>query len=222
MLYSTQNFFRDDGSFGNEPGSYGWSAYEFMDLYQQIIGYLGGAVNFSPSVVQRMLNALVMWNDFPFSDGIHPMLNGGGSVNQLGRYGGDTDPLDPESLRLLREIFPAETNLISRYQNIIQQEVTRRPGSFVGNRSFKVDGWGYAMLRGPGTWDARMETLLSSKKLESNPGGYVSNDSLGVCLFAHGALMTPRYGYNWIGYPALLLNRVMIDRQDPAIWGDFL
>lgn len=156
------------------------------------------------------------------------MLNGGGAKNQLTRLPGDPyDPLNPISLQLLRKVFPTETNLIERYERIISQEVTRTPGSFVDNRSFKVNGWGYAMLRGVGPWDKRMETLLSSKKLNFDPDDHVSNDALGICLFAHGALMTPRYGYHWLGYPALLLNRVGIDRKEPLgkepkVWGDFL
>jgi outer membrane protein assembly factor BamB len=214
VLYSTQDVFREDGSFADEPGSYGMDYATYLWLYQQMNLFLGGQASLSPAARDRMLNAAVMWNDFPFSDGVLPMLNGGGAVNQIPRLGEDLD--------VLREVFPTETNFISRYQEIAQQEASRSPGTFVGNRSFKVDGWGYAMLRGPGSWDARMETLLSSKKLNFDPGDHVSNDSLGLCLFAHGALMTPRYGYHWIGYPALLINRDMIDRQDPRIWGDFL
>jgi len=228
VLFSTQEIFRDDGSFANEPGSYGWGTYEYIRLFQQISYFLGDTVKVSDDFRNRMLNALVMWNDFPFSDGVHPMLNGGGAANQLSRFFEYSSGVFVSlSLKLLREIFPERTDLISRYEKIIEQEANRRPGSYVENRSFKVDGWGYAMLRGPGPWDSRMETLLSSKKLNSNPADHVSNDALGLCLFAHGTLMTPRYGYHWIGYPAELLNRVTIDGLEakglePVIWGDFL
>lgn len=106
---------------------------------------------------------------------------------------------------------------------MIQQEEKRRPGSRVDNWSWKINGWGSARLRGPGAWDRRMETLLSSKHLLRAPGDHVSHDCLGLCLFAHGANLSPRYGYDWRGYPDFLLNRGRIDDlKDAAVWGDFL
>jgi hypothetical protein len=125
-------------------------------------------------------------------------------------------------------MYPEETDTIEFFGKVIDQEAGRKPGSLVENRSFKADGWGYSMLRGPGSWDQRMETLLSSKHLLLYPGDHVSDDALGICLYAHGALMTPRYGYHWLGYPDFLLNRARIDgetKEDPgqqAIWGSFL
>ena len=120
-------------------------------------------------------------------------------------------------------MFPEENTLIARYEKIIRQEQQRQPGSIVENRSFKVDGWGYAMLRGPGFWDRRMETLLASKHLKFDLGDHVSRDCLGLCLFAHGALLTPDYGYHWMNDVDLLVNRVRIDGQEAKhIWGDFL
>jgi hypothetical protein len=220
VIYETQNIFRSDGSFGNEPGSYGWAAYDFLEWLEQIQHFLGDSVIFPESLKQQMLSALIMWMDFPFSDGFHPMLNQGGAVNQLGRLE-NWHSDGPKGLRLLKSIFPDETETIQFFSRIIDQENNRTPGSMVDNRSFKVDGWGYSMLRGPGSWDTRMETLLSSKHLIFNPGDHVSNDALGVCLYANGALMTPRYGYHWIGYPALILNRATVDSQNPEIWGSF-
>lgn len=72
------------------------------------------------------------------------------------------------------------------------------------------------MLRGPGSWDRRMETLLASKHLKYNPGDHVSRDCLGICLFAHGAIMTPRYGYHWVNDWDFVVNRLRLDEDREA------
>lgn len=212
-LYETQNVFKEDGSFANEPGSYGWSAFEYIALAGQIRDFLGEDVLLA-ALWDRLLKALVLWNDFPFSDGLHPMLNRGGGNNQLGRQ--------DDAFKLLVELFPEQTDLIQRYRTIIDQEKKRAPGTTVDNRSFLAEGWGYAMLRGPGTWDSRMETLIASKKILSTPGDHTSRDTLGIVIFANGAIMTPRYGYDWRSSAFPLLNMVRIDHEEPAYWGDFL
>ncbi len=225
-IFATQHIFREDGSFALEPGSYGWGAYTYIEVLQMIEGLLGReCVQLPENLKQQMLQALIIWNDFPFSDGTHPMLNGGGARNQLGRlhyYGIDSDV---RSLELLKRFAPELKDALAYYARIIDQEKKRQPGSQVENRSFKVDGWGYAMLRGAGPWDRRMETLLSSKHLNYAPGDHVSGDCLGICLFAHGAIMTPRYGYHWINDLDFFVNRARIDgkpEEQRRIWGEFL
>ena len=215
-IFATQNIFRADGSFANEAGSYGWGNFDYLRLAEAVKRFLGSVVTLSPSLEKQFLDSLHIWNQFPFSDGLHPMLNGGGPTNQLGR--------DPLAMSLLQSMYPQDPK-IAKYQTIINQENNRQPGSSVNNWSYKVDGWGYAMLRGPGPWDSRIETLLSSKHLLYDPGDHVSNDSLGLVIFANGAMMTPRYGYHWINDRSLFVNRVWIDRlTEPDLyrfWGDF-
>ncbi|MBI1863645.1 hypothetical protein HYS03_00295, partial [Candidatus Woesebacteria bacterium] len=214
-LYTTQNLFREDGSFANEPGSYGWPGV-YMDLANEASAFLSTIqLPAFTNLKDLILKSLVMWNEFPFSDGSFPMLNGGGAVNQLTRAYGN-------AFALLKLMYPDRTDLISYFQNTINQENSRKAGSTVDNQSFKIDGWGYAMLRGPGSWDTRMETLLSSKHLGFYPGDHVSGDGMGIVAFANGTILTPRYGYDWRGYPYLLLNKVMIDRSEPGFWGDFV
>ena len=96
-----------------------------------------------PILRVRMMKSLIMWNDFPFSDGMHPMLNGGGATNQLGRLPGPVAG-EPQSLTLLKEMFPQEKEAIARYTKIIEQEKSRKPGSLVEKKNSLIPrclGW---------------------------------------------------------------------------------
>ena len=115
VIWATQDIFRRDGSFANEPGSYGWGPLGVhRGLVAQMEEFLGpNRVHFGEDFHRRLLNCLVMWNDFPFSDGMHPMLNGGGAVKPPGRLAGH---IEPRALELLRMLFPEEKTLIARYE----------------------------------------------------------------------------------------------------------
>ena len=218
-IYATQKFFREDGSFANEPGSYGWLYQYYIKALNEMEIFLAeDFIQAGDSLYTTIIDCLEMWNAIPFSNGRHTNLNRGGAYGPYPRQ---------EDLDCLKQFAPEETELINKFENIICQEENRTPGSMVDNWSFKIDGWGYSMLRGPGSWDNRMETLLSSKNLLYNPGDHVSWDCLGFCLYSHGVIMTPRYGYYWIGYPDFLLNCGRIDSpttetSTQEIWGDFL
>lgn len=41
MMLATQNIFREDGSFANEPGSYGWCAFSYFDVLRMAEEWLG-------------------------------------------------------------------------------------------------------------------------------------------------------------------------------------
>jgi hypothetical protein len=86
-----------------------------------------------------------------------------------------------------------------------------------------INGWGYAMLRSEnGSWDRVMESLLSSKHLLSDPGDHVSSDCLGIVVYGLGTILTPRYGYSWIGSIPPFLNQVMVDESwDNNYYGSF-
>jgi|GEM_PF-2237931 len=208
----------DDGSFRNEPGSYGSIASYAQTLRdaQQWFGRdLGSLV--SPTLLDRIHQAILNISQFPFSNGRVPHLNGGGCMNQLSRsYFTEVDLLD--------DLFPDDVQNIALYRRIAQQEQNREPGDTIENHNFVVHGWGYAMLRSEnGSWDRGMETLLSSKYLMSDPGDHVSCDSLGLVVYGLGAILTPRYGYSWIGFAAPLLNQVMVDNDlwDNSYYGSF-
>lgn len=67
-----------------------------------------------------------------------------------------------------------------------------------------------------------METLLSSKHLLSDPGDYVSRDCLGIIVYGLGAILTPRYGYSWVGSLPPFLNQVMADNdRENHYYGSF-
>jgi len=137
-------------------------------------------------------------------------------MNQLSRgYHGD--------IRTLEELFPEDQESITLYKRIAEQELNRAPGDVIDNHSFVIHGWGYAMLRSEnGSWDRGMETLLSSKYLLSDPGDHVSHDGLGIVVYGLGAILTPRYGYSWIGYLPPFLNQVMVDdNRENGYYGSF-
>ena len=217
-IFDKHRIFLDDGSFRNEPGSYG-----SMSLYPgsllQISRLLGNEwlKYFSSTTMNKIHNAILNISKFPFSNGKVPHLNGGGCMNQLDRsWFKETYMLD--------ELFPDDIENIELYKHIAEQEKNRLPGDIIDNNNFVVHGWGYAMLRNEnGSWDRGMETLLSSKHLLSDPGDHVSSDSLGLVLYGLGAILTPRYGYSWIGYAAPLLNQVMVDNDlwDNTYYGSF-
>ena len=201
-----QEVFLYDGSFRNEPGSYGSInsyAQTLLDAKQLFGKEVSSLV--SPDVSNKIHNAIINISMFPFSNGKYPHLNGGGAMNQYDRsyY---------KEIYMLDDLFPEDTENIELYQHIGQQELNRQPGDIIDNHNFVVNGWGYAMLRSEnGSWDRGMETLLSSKYLQSNPGDHVSHDCLGIVIYGLGAILTPRYGYSWMGYAPPFLNQVMID-----------
>lgn len=216
--FEKQKIMLADGSSRNEPGSYGG-----IGGYAQTLSYakklLGRDVHslISPAVADKIRRAALNVAQFPFSNGAIPHLNGGGCMNQLGRS-------YFHEFNLWGDLFPEDRETVEFYQGIEQQQRDRVPGDIVDTNSFVVHGWGYAMLRSENQpWDRRMETLLSSKHLLSEPGDHVSSDGLGIVLYGLGAILTPRYGYSWIGYSATLLNQVMVDNDlwDNAYYGSF-
>jgi len=217
-ILEKEKVFLPDGSFRNEPGSYGGSVKRYPEALlkaQRLFGQDALSL-ISQDVMDRMQNALIYALEFPFSNGFVPQLNGGGSMNQLDRgYHGD--------VRILEELFPEDHDSIVLYKHISEQEQNRVPGDIIDNRNFVVNGWGYAMLRSEnGSWDRGMETLLSSKYLMSDPGDHVSHDSLGIVVYGLGAILTPRYGYSWIGYLPPFLNQVMVDNdRENGYYGSF-
>ena len=217
-IMEKQKIMLSDGSFRNEPGSYG-SMGPYMQTLVDAQQWLGRDLTslISPTLADRVHRAIINISQFPFSNGRVPHLNGGGCMNQLNRgYF--------REIYMLDELFPEDQDHIDLYRHIEQQEENRVPGDIIDNHNFVVPGWGYAMLRSEnGSWDRGMETLLSSKYLRSNPGDHVSCDSLGLVVYGLGAILTPRYGYSWIGYAAPLLNQVMVDDDlwDNTYYGSF-
>ena len=216
-ILEKQNILLDDGSFRNEPGSYGSMAQYPQTLLdaQQLLGRDARSL-VSASVMEKIHRAILNAAQFPFSNGSVPHLNGGGCTNQLGRS-------YFREIYMLEDLFPEDVGNITLYKHIEQQELNRVPGDVIDNDNYVIHGWGYAMLRSEGSWDRRMETLVSSKHLRSDPGDHVSCDSLGLVVYGLGAILTPRYGYSWIGYAAPLLNQVMVDNElwDNAYYGAF-
>jgi hypothetical protein len=209
-ILEKESVFFADGSFRNEPGSYGQGAYAYVE---QLLAmeYLFGPQAMdviSPGTKDRIHRWLIHICEFAFSNGNVPHLNGGGCWNQLGRASFN----DSDLMQLLQKLFPEDHANIDLYTKVFNQERIRVPGDVIDNVSFAVEGWGYAMLRSEkGSWDRRMETLLSSKHLLSNPGDHVSSDGLGIVVYGLGTILTPRYGYSWIAYLPPFLNQVMVD-----------
>lgn len=217
-ILEKQKIYLEDGSFRNEPGSYGGGLKQYPLALLRVRRLLGPEALGKISQVTRnkLRNALIYGLEFPFSNGKVPHLNGGGCMNQLGRgYHGD--------VRILEELFPEDQDNIALYERIAQQEANRFPGDIIDNHNFVIHGWGYAMLRSEnGSWDRGMETLLSSKYLLSDPGDHVSKDCLGIVVYGLGAILTPRYGYSWIGYQPPFLNQVMVDdNRENRYYGSF-
>lgn len=217
-ILERQKIYLEDGSFRNEPGSYGGHLKDYPEAMLKARRLFGAesldAV--SETVKDKLHNALIYGLEFPFSNGLVPHLNGGGCMNQLNRaYHGD--------VRMLEELFPEDEDNIALYKHIEEQEETRLPGDIIDNHNFVIHGWGYAMLRSEnGSWDRGMETLLSSKYLLSDPGDHVSHDGLGIVVYGLGAILTPRYGYSWIGYLPPFLNQVMVDdNRENGYYGSF-
>ena len=218
-IYDKQKIFLDDGSFKNEPGSYGGSAKSYPEALLKVQRLFGkdALPVISPESMRKIHDSIVLALEFPFSNGMVPHLNGGGCMNQLNRgYHGD--------VRMLEELFPEDIENINMYRRIIEQEKNRVPGDVIDNHNFVINGWGYAMLRSEnGSWDRGMETLLSSKHLLSDPGDHVSPDGLGIVIYGLGAILTPRYGYSWVGFVPPCLNQVMVDddRGGNRYYGSF-
>jgi len=217
-ILQKEKIFLEDGSFRNEPGSYGGSSKCYPEALLKARRLFGpdalGVI--SQEVTDKMYNSLIYACEFPFSNSNVPHLNGGGCMNQLDRsYHVD--------IRMLQELFPEDQESISLYQHIIEQEQNRIPSDIIDNHNFVIHGWGYAMLRSEnGSWDRGMETLLSSKFLMSDPGDHVSKDSLGIVIYGLGTILTPRYGYSWIGYLPPFLNQVMVDDdRENGYYGSF-
>jgi hypothetical protein len=67
-----------------------------------------------------------------------------------------------------------------------------------------------------------MEALIASKKGQFDPAHHMSRDCMSLWFYAHGAIMTPRYGYHWINPPcAVMYNQVMINKIGNDYWGWF-
>lgn len=218
-ILEKQKIFMEDGSFKNEPGSYGGSSKRYPEALlkaQRLFGQDPRGV-VSQEVMDKLHSSMIYAYEFPFSNGMVPQLNGGGAMNQMNRgYHGD--------VRMLEELFPEDIENISLYKRIAEQEKNRLPGDIIDNHNFVIDGWGYAMLRSEnGSWDRGMETLLSSKYLLSDPGDHVSPDCLGIVIYGLGAILTPRYGYSWVGFVPPCLNQVMVDddREGNRYYGSF-
>ena len=218
-ILNKQKIFMEDGSFKNEPGSYGGSTKGYPEALlkaQRLFGQeaLAGV---SQETMDKIHGSLIHAYEFPFSNGRVPQLNGGGAMNQMNRgYHGD--------VRMLEELFPEDIENISLYKRIVEQEQNRVPGDIIDNHNFVIHGWGYAMLRSEnGSWDRGMETLLASKYLRSDPGDHVSPDCLGIVIYGLGAILTPRYGYSWVGFVPPCLNQVMVDddREGNRYYGSF-
>lgn len=141
-ILERQKIYLEDGSFRNEPGSYGGHLKDYPEALLKARRLFGtqclDAV--SETVKVKLHNALIYGLEFPFSNGLVPMLNGGGALNQLPRsYHGD--------VRMLEELFPGDIENIALYKRIAEQEQNRLPGDAIDNHNFVVNGWGYAMLR---------------------------------------------------------------------------
>ncbi|MHC4678776.1 MAG: hypothetical protein ACYTEK_08765 [Planctomycetota bacterium] len=205
-ILEKQHVFLSDGSFRNQPGSYGTGNdyYHTPIMLRRLFGERAVA-EISSEVWQKLHNGLIYTCQFPFSNGMIPSLTATGSNNQLSRsyfYG----------LELLGELFPEDLENLMRYRRVAEQEASRIPGEQIDNENFVIHGWGYAMLRSEnGSWDRGMETLLASKFLVSDPGDKVSNDCLGIVVYGLGTILTPRYGSSWIGHNPPFLNQPMID-----------
>ena len=217
-ILDLQKILLEDGSFKNEPGSYG-SMHPYPGALLKAKRLFGeeSLKVVSEGTLTKIHKSIINIAQFPFSNGKVPHLNGGGCMNQLNR-GFFTEAY------MLEELFPDDTENIELYKHIEQQELNRLPGDIIDNHNFVIHGWGYAMLRSEnGSWDRGMETLLSSKHLVSAPGDHVSRDSLGLVVYGLGAVLTPRYGYSWIGNGPPFLNQVMMDDDygDSQYYGSF-
>ncbi|MHC4171720.1 MAG: hypothetical protein ACYST5_02120 [Planctomycetota bacterium] len=217
-ILNKQKIFMEDGSFKNEPGSYGGSSKGYPEALLKAQRLFGkdALAGVSQETMDKIHGSLIHACEFPFSNGMLPQLNGGGAINQLNRgYLGHVE--------VLEELFPEDQDNITLYKRITEQEKNRLPGDIIDNHNFVIHGWGYAMLRSEnGSWDRGMETLLSSKYLMSDPGDHVSHDSLGLVVYGLGAILTPRYGYSWIGYLPPFLNQVMVDNnRENGYYGSF-
>lgn len=211
-ILNKQKIFWPDGSFRNEPGSYGHDSWQYPNSlvsFRRL--YDDRAVEvISSEALDKMRGYLITTCRFAFSNGKTPMLNGGGGLNQLDRsYCGNQ-----HLLYMLETLFPEEQAVIERYRRVFAQEESRVPRDIIDNENFVVHGYGYAMLRSENrVWDRRMETLLSSKHLLQDPGDHVSRDGLSIVVYGLGGILTPRYGYSWVGYLPPFLNQVMIDEK---------
>jgi len=208
-ILEKQKIYLEDGSFRNEPGSYGGSTKGYIESLITAKHLLGLDIlaNASDTLRNKIYNAIIYALEFAFSNESTPHLNRGGSLNQLGRaYHID--------VRMLEELFPEDIENIALYKHIVEQEENRVPGDIIDNHNFMIPGLGYAMLRSEGgSWDRGMETLFASKHLLSAPGDHVSHDCLGIVVYGLGAILTPRYGLSWVGYCPPFLNQIMIDKQ---------
>lgn len=211
-ILEKQHVFLSDGSFRNQPGSYG-TGNDYYRIPIMLRGLLGeqAVAGISSEVLERLHNGLIYTCQFPFSNGMVPSLTATGSNNQL-----------PRSyflgLELLGELFPEDHENLTRYRRVTEQEASRVPGDQIDNENFVIHGWGYAMLRSEnGSWDRGMETLLASKFLVSDPGDKVSNDCLGIVIYGLGTILTPRYGSAWTRDLPPCVNQVMVD-NDAGYW----
>jgi len=207
-ILEKQHVFLADGSFRNQPGSYG-TGNDYYRIPMMLRGLFGerSVANITPEVWQKLHNGLIYTCQFPFSNGMVPSLTATGSDNQLPR----SYFLGLESLE---ELFPEDQENITRYRRVTEQETLRIPGDQIDNENFVIHGWGYAMLRSEnGSWDRGMETLLASKFLISDPGDKVSNDCLGIVIYGLGTILTPRYGSAWLRGLPPCTNQVMVDND---------
>jgi len=221
LILEKEKIFFADGSFRNEPGSYGNAAINYL-LTLSKAEYLFGQqalTHISDNTMTRLHNWLLHVCNFPFSNQLLPHLNGGGCMNQLPR----SYCSDKGLLYMLEHVFHEDQETLDFFRRQFEQERNQQLGDRIDNRSFVVHDWGYAMLRSENRiWDRDMETLLSSKHLLSDPGDHVSRDCLGIVIYGLGAILTPRYGYSWIGYHSPFLNQLMIDNdRDNHYFGSF-
>jgi len=202
-ILEKQKVFLDDGSFRNEPGSYGWASSEYAATLVKASLLLGSdALNaVSQDTMTKIHNSLIFSLEFAFSNGLFPHLNGGGCMNQLDRLW--SSAWECGLMKVFETLFPEDEENILLYKHILEQEQERVPGDAIDNHNFVIHGWGYAMLRSDnGSWDRGMETLLASKHLMKSPGDHVSPDSLGIVVYALGAILTP--GMATAGSPVFL------------------
>ncbi|MBN2594963.1 MAG: hypothetical protein JXA81_15765 [Sedimentisphaerales bacterium] len=213
-ILDKHKIFLEDGSFKNEPGSYGGSSYQYPEQILNSQRLLGNSVPVLKGTTWNKMHAyLISACRFVFSNGMIPHLNGGGCMNQLPRACSLEGLLE-----MLQILFPEDRDTVDRYSRVSVQESNRLPGDVIDNESFVSHGYGYAMLRSEnGSWDRGMETLLSSKHLLSDPGDHVSADSMGIVIYGLGAILTPRYGYSWISNAPPFVNSVMVDGD---IWNN--
>ena len=207
-ILEKQHVFLSDGSFRNQPGSYGTGNdyYRIPIILRRLFGEQAVA-DISSEVWDKLHNGLIYTCQFPFSNGMVPSLTATGTNNQLSRsyFLG---------LELLGELFPEDQENLTRYRRVTEQEASRVPGAQIDNENFVIHGWGYAMLRSEdGSWDRGMETLLASKFLVSDPGDKVSNDCLGIVVYGLGTILTPRYGSAWTRGLPPCVNQVMVDND---------